>query len=83
MAFVKKRTQHKVGVNWSVDARVVVKLEDLAISRKAKISLIVQEVLERGIYSYEVDETKRIVGDLKRDEAMIAQRLNAKPVVKE
>lgn len=82
MAFPKKRTIVKVGVNWSVDARIVVKLEDIAISRKAKLSPIVQEILELGIQSYEVRETKQILDDLKRDEAMRAKTFNAQAVDK-
>lgn len=82
MGFVKKRTAVKVGVNWSIDARIVVKLEEIAISRKAKLSPIVQEILDLGIQSYEVAETKQILEDLKRDDAMRSKTFNAKAVDK-
>ena len=81
LAFVKNRTTVKVGVNWSIDARIVVKLEDIAISRKAKLSPIVQEVLSLGIQSYEVAETKRICAEMKKDEMVVARQFAARPVV--
>lgn len=49
----------KSGLNASVDARIIVKLEDFAISRRAKFSPIVQEVLELGIEEYERREEER------------------------
>ena len=66
-------------MNWSIDARTVVKLEDIAINRKAKLSPIVQEILDLGIEYYEREETKRICNELRREEAVVKQTLSARP----
>lgn len=79
MGFVKQRKALKVGVNWSIDARIVVKLEDIAISRKAKLSPIVQEILELGIESYEAKIFAEDLKSVKKDELSVRRILQAKP----
>ena len=76
---IEKRRKMKVVLNASVDARIVVKLEDIAISRRAKISPIVQEILELGIKYYEIQETKEICDGIRRDQAVLASVRNANP----
>ena len=61
---LKNRLRTKVGLSASIDARIIVKLEDIAIDQRRKFSPVVQDILELGLSSYEENKETR---EFKRD----------------
>jgi len=61
---LKNRMRTKVSLSASVDARIIVKLEDIAIEQRRKFSPVVQDILDLGLSSYEEQKESR---EFKRD----------------
>ena len=70
----------KSGLSVSIETKTLVKVQDIAIERRAKLSPIVQEILELGTQEYEKrEDDRRYESDLKAAKE-IERIKGAKPI---
>ena len=73
---IRQRRQMKAGLSATVDLEVLRQVEDITITRRAKLSPIVNEILILGIQKYEEkSEAERFKKDL--EDAKEIARLKA------
>lgn len=62
---IQKRRKMTSGMSCTIETAKIVKLEDIAISRRAKFSPIVDEIIGLGIQKYdELEDERRFRKDL-------------------
>lgn len=77
MAILKRRAL-KVGLSATIDLEHMRKLEDISITRRAKLSPIVNEIIGLGLEKYDLDQDARSFRRDLEDAKEIERLRNAK-----